>query len=91
MFVTRSGQFAYTTDKASIAQQKGSQLEADALKLKTINVARLKYPPALKPNKPVKLACIQAETGFNIDRAKKNRLVRVQDTRVVCQCRTTFL
>ena len=57
-FVTKSGRFAYTTDRASTARQNGSQLDADALRPNTIAVARLKYPPALKPKAPVRSACI---------------------------------
>jgi len=57
-FVTRSERFAYTTDSASMAQQHGSQMEVDALDPKTIAVARLKYPPALKLKAPVRSACI---------------------------------
>ena len=41
-----------------MARRKGFQLDADALDPITIAVARLKYPPALKPNAPVRSACI---------------------------------
>ena len=41
-----------------MAQRIGPQLDADALEPNTMAVARLKYPPALKPKAPVRLACI---------------------------------
>ena len=42
-----------------MARQKGSQLNADAMEPKTMAIARKKYPPAMKPNAPVRSACIQ--------------------------------
>ena len=57
-FATKLGQFAYTTDIASMAQRNGSQLDADAVEPKTMAIARLKYPPALNPKAPVRSAFI---------------------------------
>ena len=73
-FATRLGRFAYTTDRASIAQRNGSQLEADAFDPKTIAVARLKYPPALKPNAPDRLACIRANLKHALISAVASRI-----------------
>ena len=42
-----------------MARQKGSQLDADAMEPNTMAIARKKYPPAMKPNEPIRLACIQ--------------------------------
>ena len=58
-FVTKSGRFAYTADRAWMARRKGSQLDADAMDPNTIAIAIKKYPPAMKPNAPVKSACIR--------------------------------
>ena len=46
------------TDIASMERQNGSQLDADAVEPKTMAIARKKYPLALKPKAPVRLACI---------------------------------
>ncbi len=47
---------AKKTERASIAQQNGSQLDAEAVNPKTMAVVRLKCPPARKPQTPVRTA-----------------------------------
>ena len=53
-------------------------VDTDALKPNTIAVARLKYPPALKPKSAGQVGVYlwEAESSFNVSRAKENQLVR---------------
>ncbi len=55
-----SGLLAKTSVRASMAQQKYSQLEAEAVEPNTIAVARLYRSSARKPNAPVRSAWILA-------------------------------
>ena len=64
----------YTTDSAVIAWQNGSQLEDDAFDPKTVAVARLKNPPALKPNAPVWSECILAKQKHALISAIASRI-----------------
>ena len=57
-----------------MAQQKGSQLDADAMDPKTIAIARKKYHPAMKPNAPVRSACIQGNRKHTLMLAVPRRI-----------------
>ena len=58
-----------------MAQQKGSQLDADAMKPKTMAIARLKNPLAIKPKAPVRLACICGKRKHALMSAVPRRIV----------------
>ena len=55
-----------------MAQRKGSQLDADAMEPKTMAIARKKYPPAMKPSVPVRLACIHGNRNHALILAVPN-------------------
>ena len=58
-----------------MSRQKGSQLDADAVEPKTMAIARLKYPPALKPKAPVRSACIRGKRTHALMLAVPRRIV----------------
>ena len=57
-----------------MARRKGSQLDAEAMDPKTIAIARKKYPPAMKPNAPVRSACIRGNRKQALMSAEPSRI-----------------
>jgi hypothetical protein len=73
--MTRSGLLAKTFVRVLMAHLKASQLDAEAVELNTIAVARLYNLSAMKPNAPVKSAWILGYLKHALTSARPRKIV----------------